>query len=74
MLITISHILTIPGGRGLNENHNGLIRQYLPKGMELDKVTDEKIILIQNKLNNRPRKLLGYKTPNEVYDAMCLVA
>ena len=74
MLITISHILTIPGGRGLNENHNGLIPQYLPKGMELDKVTDEKIILIQNKLNNRPRKLLGYKTPNEVYDAMCLVA
>lgn len=60
--------------RGLNENHNGLIRQYLPKGMELDKVTDEEIMLIQNKLNNRPRKLLGYKTPNEVYDAMCLVA
>jgi len=60
--------------RGLNENYNGLIRQYLPKGMEFDKVTDEEIILIQNKLNNRPRKLLGYKTPNEVYDAMCLVA
>jgi IS30 family transposase len=60
--------------RGLNENHNGLIRQYLPKGMELDKVTDEEILLIQDKLNNRPRKLLGYKTPNEVYDAMCLVA
>jgi IS30 family transposase len=60
--------------RGLNENHNGLIRQYLPKGMPLDKVTDEDISLIQNKLNNRPRKLLGYKTPNEVYDAMCLAA
>jgi len=60
--------------RGLNENHNGLIRQYLPKGMALDKVTAEEIILIQNKLNNRPRKLLGYKTPNEVYDAMRLVA
>ena len=60
--------------RGLNENHNGLIRQYLPKGMPLDKVTDDEITLIQNKLNNRPRKLLGYKTPNEVYDAMCLVA
>ena len=60
--------------RGLNENHNGLIRQYLPKGMPLDKVTDEEITLIQNKLNNRPRKLLGYKKPNEVYDAMCLVA
>lgn len=60
--------------RGLNENHNGLIRQYLPKGMELDKVTAEDISLIQNRLNNRPRKLLGYKTPNEVYDAMCLAA
>lgn len=60
--------------RGLNENHNGLIRQYLPKGMALDKVTDKDIILIQNKLNNRPRKLLNYKTPNEVYAAMCLVA
>jgi len=59
--------------RGLNENHNGLIRQYLPKGMALDKVTDEDIIMIQNKLNNRPRKLLDYKTPNEVYDAMRLV-
>ncbi|MCK5893789.1 MAG: IS30 family transposase [Endozoicomonadaceae bacterium] len=52
--------------RGLNENHNGLIRQYLPKGMELDKVADEEVSLIQNKLNNRPRKLLNYKTPNEV--------
>jgi IS30 family transposase len=56
--------------RGLNENHNGLIRQYLPKGMALDKVTAEEIILIQDKLNNRPRKLLEYKTPNEVYAAM----
>ena len=60
--------------RGLNENHNGLIRQYLPKGMALDTVTPEEIALIQNKLNNRPRKLLGYKTPNEVYDAMRLAA
>jgi IS30 family transposase len=40
----------------------------------LDKVTDEEITLIQDKLNNRPRKLLGYKTPNELYYAMCLVA
>jgi len=46
--------------RGLNENHNGLIRQYLPKGMALDKVTDEDIRVIQNKLNNRPRKLHEY--------------
>jgi IS30 family transposase len=60
--------------RGLNENHNGLIRQYLPKGMELNKVTQKEIRAIQNKLNNRPRKLLDYKTPNEVYDAMRLAA
>ena len=60
--------------RGLTENHNGLIRQYLPKAMALDKVTDEDIILIQNRLNNRPRKLLDYKTPNEVYEAMRLAA
>jgi len=60
--------------RGLNENHNGLIRQYLPKGMALDKVTAKEIRVIQNKLNNRPRKLLNYKTPNEVYDAMRLAA
>ena len=58
--------------RGLNENHNGLIRQYLPKGMALDKVEVEKVAAIQEKLNNRPRKMLGYKTPNEVYEAMRL--
>jgi len=60
--------------RGLNENHIGLTRQYLRKGMELDKVTAEEMTLIQNKRNNRSRKLLGYKTPNEIYDAMCLAA
>jgi len=60
--------------RGLNENHNGLIRQYLPKGMALDKVTDKEIQVIQNKLNNRPRKTLGYKTPNEVYAEMKLAS
>lgn len=54
--------------RGLNENHNGLIRQYLPKGEPLDKVTDDQVIEIQNKLNHRPRKLLGFKTPTEVYE------
>ncbi len=60
--------------RGLNEHHNGLIRQYLPKGMALDKVTDAEIRAIQEKLNNRPRKSLDYKTPNEVYEAMKLSA
>ena len=60
--------------RGLNENLNGPIRKYLPKGMALDKVSEEDISVIQSKLNNRPRKLLNYKTPNEVYDAMRLAA
>ena len=60
--------------RGLNENHNGLIRQYLPKGMALNCVSHEQVAAIQEKLNNRPRKKLGYKTPNEVYEAMKLAA
>lgn len=58
--------------RGLNENHNGLIRQYLPKEVPLDKVKEEQIMAIQNKLNNRPRKLLKFKTPAEVYEEMAL--
>jgi len=60
--------------RGLNENHNGLIRQYLPKGMPLDKVTKEQVLEIQNRLNQRPRKLLDFKTPEEVYTQMALAA
>jgi IS30 family transposase len=56
----------------LNENHNGLIRQYLPKGIALDKVTYGDVAVIQDKLNNRPKKLLNYKTPNEVYEEMRL--
>lgn len=53
--------------RGLNENTNGLIRQYIPKGKDFDELTDSAIIEIQERLNNRPRKSLGYATPNEVF-------
>jgi transposase, IS30 family len=53
--------------RGLNENTNGLIRQYIKKGSSFDGLTDTKIFHIQERLNNRPRKSLGYRTPNEVY-------
>ena len=60
--------------RGLNENHNGLIRQYLPKGTEFHDINYKQVMKIQEKLNNRPRKTLGYKTPNEVYEAMKLIA
>lgn len=52
--------------RGANENTNGLIRQYFPKGMDLTTVTDEDIEFVMDRLNNRPRETLGWKTPNEV--------
>ena len=53
--------------RGLNEHTNGLIRQYLPKKSEFLKVSKDEINMIQNRLNNRPRKVLNYKTPYEVF-------
>lgn len=53
--------------RGLNENTNGLIRQYFPKDRDFRTITDEEIIMAMKKLNNRPRKKLGYLTPNEVF-------
>ena len=53
--------------RGLNENTNGLIRQYLPKKSSFEELTDEEIQTLMHKLNNRPRKALGFKTPNEVF-------
>jgi IS30 family transposase len=53
--------------RGLNENMNGLIRQYLPKGKSFDSLTQEDIQRIMDKPNNRPRKCLGYKTPNQLF-------
>lgn len=52
--------------KGSVENIIGLIRQYIPKGTDLSTVSDERIQEIQDKLNNRPRKCLGYKTPNQV--------
>ena len=54
--------------RGLNENTNGLIRQYIPKGSDFLELTDKDILHVQNQLNNRPRKSLGYATPNEVFN------
>ena len=53
--------------RGLCENTNGLIRQYFPKGLPFDLITDNHVQMVMNRLNNRPRKTLGYKTPNEVF-------
>jgi IS30 family transposase len=53
--------------RGLNENINGLIRQYIPKGSSFEHITKKRITEIENKLNHRPRKSLGWKTPYEVF-------
>lgn len=55
--------------RGLNEHTNGLIREYFPKKMPFEMITDKQIVEVQTKLNNRPRKALGYKTPAEVFFA-----
>ena len=53
--------------RGTNENTNGLIRQYLPKGATMARVTQSQCDLIAQHLNNRPRKRHGYKTPNQCF-------
>lgn len=53
--------------RGSNENFNGLLRQYIPKKRPLSTVTDEELKMIERRLNNRPRKRLGFKTPNQVF-------
>ncbi len=55
--------------RGANENMNGLIRQYLPKGTSFDSLDDNEIKRIRDKLNNRPRKKLGFLTPIEYFFA-----
>jgi len=55
--------------RGSNENLNGLVRQYIPKNRLLSTVTHDELAMIQDRLNNRPRKRLGFKTPNEVFQA-----
>ena len=53
--------------RGLNENTNGLVRQYFPKGTSLATVTQRDVRRVQNLLNARPRKTLAYKSPNEIF-------
>ena len=53
--------------RGLNENTNGLLRQYFPKGTDFAKVTASAVSKAVDRLNHRPRKVLGYKTPHEIF-------
>jgi len=55
--------------RGLNEHTNGLVRQYFPKGSDFSTLTPADVQRVEDKLNARPRKILGYKTPSEVFFA-----
>ena len=55
--------------RGLNENTNGLIRQYFTKGSSFENITDDDVEAVMHKLNHRPRKTLNFKTPHEVFFA-----
>ncbi|VAW85432.1 Mobile element protein [hydrothermal vent metagenome] len=56
--------------RGQNENANGLLRQYFPKAMALIDVTKKEVLEAVHKLNSRPRKCLGFKTPYEVFEEL----
>lgn len=53
--------------RGTNENTNGLLRQYFPKGTNLKLISEKEVAFVVKKLNNRPRKCLNYQTPYEVF-------
>ena len=56
--------------RGLNENCNGLLRQYFPRGMALDRLTRAEVFAAVDEMNHRPRKGLGFKTPWEVFSEL----
>jgi IS30 family transposase len=60
--------------RGLNENTNGLVRQYFPKGLDFATITHADVQRVENLLNNRPRKTLGYFSPNEVFSKLTAAA
>jgi len=61
-----------PWQRGTNENTNGLVRGFFPKGTDFNLVTKEKLNWVQNALNERPRQTLEFNTPKETFNSLLL--
>ena len=57
--------------RGTNENTNGMLRHYFTKGTDFRRISDAKLARAVEKLNHRPRKCLGYRTPHEIFREAC---
>ena len=57
-----------PFERPQNERHNGLLREYLPKGISITRYSEEEILHFADKINARPHRILGYWTADEVFD------
>lgn len=53
----------------MNERHNGLLRRYIPKGVSIKQYDPEDVLAFVDELNGRPRRRLGYRTPEELFDA-----
>jgi len=58
--------------RGLNENTNGLLRQFFPKGTDFARISRRQVARSEKLLNERPKKTLGYRTPSEVLNKKCV--
>lgn len=56
--------------RGTNEKQNSLIRRFFPKGTNLDKISDEQVVFVENWINNLPRKIFNYSTSNEIFESV----